>query len=128
RTGSPVAKVIHSFGRAEMVDRAALARLVASISRFLEPQQAVAAAAAGEVEVIDSRRLGGAHVLGQLWERLEIGKAIRQAAAGRRLDGEATERGIFALGAQRALGPGSKLAGARGVAGPGGLRGCAGVR
>jgi hypothetical protein len=58
-TGSPVAKVIHNFGRADLVDRAALARLVASISRFLEPGQAVSAAAAGEVEVLDSRRWVG---------------------------------------------------------------------
>jgi hypothetical protein len=57
-TGSPVAKVIHNFGRADNVDRAALARLVASISRFLEPGQAVAPAAAGEVEV--STRAGWA--------------------------------------------------------------------
>ena len=34
-TGNPTAKVIHNFGRAERVDRAALARLVSSISRFL---------------------------------------------------------------------------------------------
>jgi hypothetical protein len=32
-TGSPVAKVIHNFGRADKVDREALARLVSSISR-----------------------------------------------------------------------------------------------
>src|SRR3954454_16594800 len=44
-TGSPVAKVIRNFGRADRVDREALARLVSSISRFLEPEQAVAAAA-----------------------------------------------------------------------------------
>jgi hypothetical protein len=31
QTGNPVAKVIHSFGRVEQVDRAALARLVSSI-------------------------------------------------------------------------------------------------
>ena len=31
-TGTPVAKVIHNFGRAENVDRDALARLVSSIS------------------------------------------------------------------------------------------------
>jgi hypothetical protein len=67
-TGSPVAKVIHNFGRADQVDRAALSRLVASISRFLDPAQAVAAAAAGEVEVLDSRRMGGAWVLARLWE------------------------------------------------------------
>src|SRR5512135_1280940 len=57
-TGSPVAKVIHNFGRADLVDRAALARLVGSISRFLEPGRAAAAAAAGEVEVEVSRRMG----------------------------------------------------------------------
>ena len=102
-TGSPVAKVIHNFGRADQVDRAALSRLVASISRFLDPAQAVAAAAAGEVEVLDSRRMGGAWVLARLWERLRIGAAILRVAEGRRLDGEATERVVFALVAQRAV-------------------------
>lgn len=43
-TGHPVEKVIHSFGRAEQVDRAALARLVSSISRFLTSEEAAAAA------------------------------------------------------------------------------------
>jgi Transposase DDE domain len=109
-TGSPVAKVIPNFGRADQVDRQALARLVASISRFLEPEQAVAAAASGQVEVIDSRRLGGAWVLDRIWERLEIGKAIYRVAAGRRRDGQAAGRIIFALTAQRALEPASKLA------------------
>ena len=96
-TGSPVAKVIHNFGRADQVDRAALSRLVASISRFLDPAQAVAAAAAGEVEVLDSRRMGGAWMLARLWERLRIGAAILRVAEGRRLDGEATERVVFAV-------------------------------
>jgi hypothetical protein len=102
--------VIHSFGRAEKVDRDALARLVASISRFLTPEQAVAAAEGVEVEVLDSRPMGGAWVLDRVWERLGIGAAIRRAAGGRRLDAEATERVLFALVAQRALKPGSKLA------------------
>jgi hypothetical protein len=109
-TGSPVAKVIHNFGRADRVDRQALGRLVASISRFLEPDQAVAAAAGTEVESLDSRRLGGAWTLDRLWERLGIGAAIRRAADGRPLDGAAVERVLFALVAQRALEPGSKLA------------------
>lgn len=34
---NPVAQVIHSFGREDQLDRQALARLVRSISRFLEP-------------------------------------------------------------------------------------------
>ena len=95
-SGNPVAKVIHSFGRADTVDRAALARLVSSISRFLTPEQAVTATdravSAGEpgggVEVLDSRRLGAAWTLDRIWERLGIGAAIRRVAVGRRLDGE----------------------------------------
>jgi len=109
-TGNPVAKVIHSFGRAEQVDRAALARLVSSISRFLTPEEALAAATGMDVEVVDSRRLGGTWTLDRVWERLGIGAAIGKAAQGRRLDGAAVERVVFALVAQRALEPGSKLA------------------
>jgi hypothetical protein len=124
QTGSPVAKVIHNFGRAETVDRAALARLVSSISRFLDPATAVAAAAAAEVEVLDSRRLGAVWTLDRLWERLGIGAALRTVAAGRRLDGEAVERVCFALVAQRACEPGSKLAGTRWVAERVAVEGC----
>jgi hypothetical protein len=51
--------VIHNFGRADQIDRDALARLVASISRYLTPEQAATAAGGGQVEVLDSRRLGG---------------------------------------------------------------------
>ena len=115
-TGSPVAKVIHSFGRVDQVDRAALARLVTSISRFLTPAEAVAAVHGAEVEVVDSRRMGGAWTLDRIWERLGIGAAIRRVATGRRLDGDAVERVVFALVAQRALEPGSKLAATRWVA------------
>ena len=109
-TGVPSAKVIHSFGRADTVDRDALARLVASISRFLDPGQAIAAAHTGQIEVLDSRRFGGAWVLDQLWDRLGVGAALRRVAAGRRIEGGAAERVLFALVAQRALEPGSKLA------------------
>ena len=79
-TGSPTARVIHSFGRADRVDREALGRLVSSISRFLTPEQAASAAAGVEVEVLDSRRLGAAWTLDRVWERLGIGAAIRRVA------------------------------------------------
>ena len=42
-TGTPKAKIIHNFGRADTVDKEALARLVRSISRFLDPAEAVEA-------------------------------------------------------------------------------------
>jgi hypothetical protein len=125
-TGASTAKVIHNFGRVEKVDRAGLARLVSSISRFLDPATAVAAARGLEVEVLDSRRLGGAWTLDRIWERLGIGAAIRAAARGRRLDVEAVERVIFALVAQRALEPGSKLAATRWVSERVAIEGCAG--
>jgi hypothetical protein len=125
-TGVPSAKVIHNFGRADTVDRDALARLVASISRFLDPQQAIAAAHTGEIEVLDSRRLGGAWVLDRLWGRLGIGAALHGVAAERRLDADATERVLFALVAQRALEPGSKLAATGWVADRVAIAGCGG--
>ena len=129
-SGNPVAKVIHSFGRADQVDRAALARLVSSISRFLTPQQAVTAAGPGElgsgVEVLDSRRLGAAWTLDRIWERLGIGAAIRRVATGRRLDGDAVERVVFALVCQRACEPGSKLAATGWVAERVAIQGCPG--
>ncbi len=109
-TASPIAKVIRNFGRAEQVECDALARLVSSISRFLTPEPATAAAAGAEVEIMDPRPLGVAWTLDRVWERLGIGAAIRRVAAVRRLDGEAVERIVFALVAQRALKPGSKLA------------------
>ncbi len=115
-SGQPFAKVIHSFGRAELVDRAALARLVTSISRFLTPEEAAAAVAGSDVELVDSRHLGGAWVLDRVWERLGIATAIGKVAAGRKLEATAVERVLFALVAQRALAPGSKLAGTRWVA------------
>ena len=115
-TGVSTAKVIHNFGRAETVDRAALGRLVSSICRFLDPADAVAAASGADVEVLESRRLGGAWTLDRLWERLGIGAALRKAATGRRLDAELAERVVFAMVAQRALEPGSKLACCRWVA------------
>ncbi|EQD52606.1 transposase IS4 family protein, partial [mine drainage metagenome] len=109
-TGSPVAKVIHNFGRADKVDREALARLVSSISRFLDPAEAVAATEGADVEIVDSRRFGGAYVLDELWRRLGIAKALLDAAGRRRLSGEVVERVLFALVAQRCLEPASKLA------------------
>ncbi len=111
-TGVPVAKVIHNFGRASKVDKEALARLVSSISRVLgdAPTNPVTSS---DVQIIDARRLGGAFVLDQMWDRLGIGTALRSAAEGRRLDADVVERICFALVAQRCLEPASKLAAVR---------------
>ena len=104
-------QVIYNFGREEPATREALERLVASVARHLEPGKARTIAAEG-LEFAESRPLGGTHVLDALWERLGIGPAMRGLLKGRRLDPSA-ERVLFALVANRALAPSSKLAAAR---------------
>jgi hypothetical protein len=106
-------QVLYNFGREEPSTREALERLVASVTRHLEPGKARAVAAQG-LEFAESRPLGGTHVLDALWERLGIGPAMRDLLTGRRLDPGA-ERVLFALVANRALAPSSKLAAARWV-------------
>ena len=116
-TGMSKAQVIHNFGRADQVDRDALARLVRSISRFLDPAEAAAAAVPGEVDILDARPMGTAYVADRLWDRLGIGAAIRRVATGRRVDAAAVERVIFAMVANRLCPtPLSKLAGCMWVA------------
>ena len=116
-TGVPRARIIHRFGRADQVDREALARLVRSISRFLDPSEAVAATASGEVRIIESRTMGSAWLADRLWERLEIGKTIINSTTGRRFEAERVERAIFAMVANRlSVRPLSKLAGCEWVA------------
>jgi hypothetical protein len=104
-----VAKVIHSFGREDQLDRAALARLVGSLSRVVEPERALIASAPAELEFVGSVPAGGAWALDGLWRRLGIDKAIERLLGERRLDTRA-ERLVFAMVANRALAPFSKLA------------------
>ncbi|MGZ6670237.1 MAG: IS1634 family transposase [Solirubrobacteraceae bacterium] len=104
-----VARVIHSFGREDQLDRAALTRLVRSLSRVLEPEQALIATAPADLQFVRSVPLGGAWALDGLWRQLGIDAAIERLLAERRLDVRA-ERLLFAMVANRALAPFSKLA------------------
>src|SRR6266852_1868937 len=106
-------QVLYNFGREDAASREALQRLAASVARHLEPGKARAVAADG-LEFAELRPLGGTWVLDALWGRLGIGPAMRKLLAGRRLDASA-ERVLFALVANRALAPSSKLAAARWV-------------
>jgi DDE family transposase len=104
-------QVVYNFGREDNVSRQALERLIASVTRFLDPGAVLAASADG-LEFTESRPLGGTWVLDALWSRLGIGKEMRRLLKGRRQDDRA-ERVLFALVANRALAPSSKLAAAR---------------
>ena len=117
QTGVPKATIIHNFGRADLVDREALKRLVRSISRFLDPVDAVAAKLSSDLKLLDSRSMGSAWVADQLWRRLGIDRAIAQVASRQRVDAAVVERVIFAMVANRlSVRPLSKLAGCTWVA------------
>jgi len=104
-------KVLYSFGREDALDRAVIERLVASLCRLLEPGSALAATTRTGLSFVESRSFGGAWLLDQLWHRLGIDVVMTRLLAGTRRD-PATERVIFALVANRALDPSSKLAAA----------------
>ena len=74
-------QVVYNFGREDTANREALQRLVASVTRFLDPDAALAAAADG-LEFTESRPLGGTWVLDALWSRLGIGKEMRRLLNG----------------------------------------------
>ena len=114
--GRSVPKVLYSFGREDTLDRAAIKRLVASLSKLLDPADTLAATAGSDLVFQESRPFGGAFVLDALWRRLGIDKVItgldRGPRRGRPRDAAATERVLFGLVANRALAPSSKLAAA----------------
>ena len=88
-TGTPKAKIIHNLGRADTIDKEALARLVRSISRFLDPSGAVAASASDgqEIEILNSRAMGPAWVA----DRVGAENPIRPAQATMRLVDETAQ-------------------------------------
>jgi len=107
---SPRMRVVHSFGREDQLDRAAVERLAGSLGRLLGRGQHTAGAAP-ELAYAGSVAFGGTYLLDQLWRRLGIGQAMT-AMLGRTRRDATTERVLFALVANRALAPSSKLAAA----------------
>ena len=104
-----VAKVVYNFGRADQVDGAKLRRLAASILRVFGGDVAEAAAAeVGDLLVRDAWPYGGVYVLEQLWRELGIDRVVREHAKSKRT-AAAFERALFAMVANRALSPYSKL-------------------
>ena len=115
--GLTQAEVLLNLGREDAVDRDALARLVASINRYLgEPAvtavPADAAALVGDgLRVTESRPMGTVHLFDGLWRALGVDTALRRVLGTRRFTTD-VERVLFALVANRAVDPASKLAAA----------------
>jgi hypothetical protein len=79
----PEARVVHNFGRADQVDRAALQRLVRSINRVLDAGDGLVSTSQDipEIEIDGVFELGIVLTARTLWEELGIGTAIRACAA-----------------------------------------------
>jgi len=115
--------VLMNLGRVDQLDMDGLRRLAASITKHFGdglgpgPSDAVEAglaAGASPMEVLDSRPIGVSWLLDGLWDRLQIASAIKQATDGRRFTTN-MERVLFALVANRAIEPMSKLSAAEWV-------------
>ena len=113
KTGSPKDEVLYHFGREDKLDKDQLKRLVKSLTRFLEPADRLVAEATldctdAALELEKSLSFGGSYVLDKLWRRLGIQETLKKLLETRshKVD---IERMLFALVANRALAPRSKL-------------------
>ena len=107
------AEVLLNLGREDELDVEGLRRLARSIRRYTDPgvEGGGSIEAADGLEIVASRPLGGAWLLDALWRRLGIPAALRELLGARRFATD-VERVLFALVANRALAPCSKLAAA----------------
>lgn len=100
-------RVVYNCGRADdpdVVER--LRKLAASILRRCSPEEIVGAGS--ELRLVCAWPYGEIYVLQALWQRLGIDQVIRAQAQSRRL-GFDVERAVFAMVANRACAPCSKL-------------------
>lgn len=119
-TRKPVAKIIHSFGRADQVDRDQLVRLCNSIARVcglrvVDPigdtvpdQEDTSSGLPKGFKIIDTKTLGTTWVIEALWEKLGIGQTLRDILKKRRIK-KPYERALLAMTANRLCEPESKL-------------------
>src|SRR5919106_6880310 len=111
--GVTQAEVLLNLGREDQLEIEGLRRLAASITRFTDGDGGGAPlpGAPGEFDVTGSRPLGGVWLLDGLWRALGVDRALAGVLGPRRFTTD-VERVLFALVANRALDPCSKLAAA----------------
>ena len=107
------AQVIHNFGRADQLDKAALQRLIASIQRVIDADTVGTLPTSGKAGLPDLEidavfELGVVLAARAIWEELGIGEAIRTRLMRAHLSAP-HEMALFAMAAQRLDHPGSKL-------------------
>lgn len=100
-------RIVYNFGRADDAEVVERLRLLArSILRRCSPEELEAESVG--VKVVDTWPFGDLHVLEALWERLGIKATIAKHLESRQLEFP-VERALFAMVANRACAPASKL-------------------
>jgi hypothetical protein len=100
-------KILYNCGRADdAASTERLKRLARSILRRCAPEEIVAENPSWQV--VNAWPYGDLYVLEQLWQRLGIGEVIHEVCGARKFDFE-VERALFAMVANRACAPASKL-------------------
>jgi hypothetical protein len=105
------ARILYNFGRKDRLDLDGVRRLIASLRRYLpsdEVSPAVAGAPGDPLEFLAAKRLGPALLLDGVWSSLGL-PGVFEKLLGKRSFRTPVERLIFAMVAQRAIDPGSKL-------------------
>ena len=102
-------KILYSFGREDELDRAAVERLIGALTRLLDPAAATAATAAPGAGAVH-RELAADRRHARCWTDCGAGSASTPLLRRRPADERPGERVLFALVANRALAPSSKLA------------------
>jgi len=119
-TRKPVARIIHSFGRADELDRDQLIRLCNSIARVCglkvidllndseDTQHEDPLALSNDLKLIRTLSFGCVLAIEALWERLGIGKELRDICKAKKIK-IPYERALLAMVANRLCEPESKL-------------------
>ncbi|HZJ26252.1 MAG TPA: IS1634 family transposase [Acidimicrobiia bacterium] len=109
--GVTQAEVLLNLGREDRLDAEGLRRLVGSINRYLGEADGgdVVEIAGDALTVTESRPVGVAWLLDGLWRQLGVDTALAKVLGSRRFTTD-VERVLFAMVANRAIDPMSKLA------------------
>ena len=109
--GVTQADVLLNLGREDLLDADGLRRLVRSINRYLGEDDSGDVVVGEGLSITGSRPMGVAWLLDGLWRQLGVDTALATVLGGRRFTTD-VERVLFALVANRAIDPASKLAAA----------------
>ncbi len=112
-TGKVTARIIHSFGRADRLERESLIRLCRSIARVcgvevVDPLNGISREGGlpPDVKIIRTVDFGTVKIVESLWEQYGIGKIFREVAKKKQVP---YEKALLAMVANRLCNPESKL-------------------